>query len=244
MQEHSYKIPLVEGHKGLLHYFAHYFGETPVSKDIPLRFVVTKTDDSYYHCETGSLSSISSIAERHDESIFQFRKRKIENTTVFNAMLLIPTGIGTEIGGHAGDAGPIARLLGTGCDNLILHPNVVNASDINEMPENALYVEGSVLSRLLLGTIGLQKVRSNRVLMVIDNHKLDVFVNAAINSVNAARATYGLDCPEIVKLEPSVKMSATYSNSGRAVGKIEGLENLFKLLDEYSGDMMQLLYHL
>jgi hypothetical protein len=103
------------------------------------------------------------------------------------------------------------------------------------MPENSWYVEGSVLSRLLLGTVGLQKVRSNRVLMIIDNHKLDIFVNAAINSINAARATYGLNCPEIIKLDPSVKMSAVYSDSGRAVGKIEGLENLFKLLDEYSG---------
>ncbi len=235
MQEHSYKIPVINGHKGLLHYFAHYFEEKELSKDIPLRFVITKTDDLYYHCETGSLSSSSPIAERHDESIFQLRKRKVENTSAFNAMLLIPTGIGTELGGHAGDAGPVARLIASCCDNLILHPNVVNASDINEMPENSWYVEGSVLSRLLLGTVGLQKVRSNRVLMIIDNHKLDIFVNAAINSINAARATYGLNCPEIIKLDPSVKMSAVYSDSGRAVGKIEGLENLFKLLDEYSG---------
>lgn len=172
MQEYSFKIPVINDHKGLLHYFAHYFEDNNQIQDIPLRFVITKTDDSYYHCETGSLSSSSSIAEKHDESIFQFRKRKVENTNVFNAMLLIPTGIGSEIGGHAGDAGPIAKLIGTCCDNLVLHPNVVNASDINEMPENALYVEGSVLTRLLLGTIGLQKVKSNKVLMVIDNHKL------------------------------------------------------------------------
>jgi hypothetical protein len=235
MQEQSFKIPVIEGHKSLLHYFAHFFHEHVSSGDIPLRFVISKTDNAFYHCETGSLSSSSLIAERNYESIFQFRKRKVQNTNAFNAILLIPTGIGSELGGHAGDAGPVARLIASNCDNLILHPNVVNASDINEMPENSLYVEGSVLSRLLLGTIGLQKIRSNRILMVMDNHKLDIFVNAAINSINAARATYGLDCPEIIKLEPSLKMSAAYSESGRAVGKIEGLENLFKLLDEYSG---------
>lgn len=235
MEEQVFKFPVIEKHIGLLHYFAHQFQEKLFSKDIPLRFVVTKTDDKYYYCETGSLPYSSNIADRHDESIFQFRKRKVENTNSFNAMLLIPTGIGTELGGHAGDAGPASRLIASFCDNLILHPNVVNASDINEMTENTLYVEGSVLSRLLLGTVGLQKVRSNRVLMIIDNHKLDIFVNAAINSVNAARATYGLNCPEVVKLEPPVRMSSAYSDSGRAVGKIEGLENLFKLLDEYSG---------
>jgi hypothetical protein len=234
MKEWSIQLPVLLDHKSLLHYYAHFFENNP-DHGIPLRFVVTKTDDKYYYCETGSLDNASSIAARHDESIFKFRKRKVVNNDSFNALLVVPTGIGAEIGGHAGDAGPVARMIAGLCDNLILHPNVVNASDINEMTENTLYVEGSVLSRLLLGTIGLQKVRANRLLMVLDNHKLDVFVNAAINSVNAARATYGLDCPEIIKLEPPVRMSAAYSESGRAVGKIEGLENLFSLLDEYKG---------
>lgn len=234
MQEQSIQLPVIPGHRGLLHYFSHYFENDHIG-GIPLRFVVTRTDEKHYYCETGCLDNASSIVERHDESIFRLRKRKVENTTEFTALLVVPTGIGVEIGGHAGDAGPVAKMIAGLCDNLILHPNVVNASDINEMTENTLYVEGSVLSRLLLGTVGLQKVKANRLLMVLDNHKLDVFVNAAINSVNAARATYGLDCSEIVKLEPPVRMSASYSNSGRAVGKIEGLENLFSLLDEYKG---------
>ena len=80
--------------------------------------------------------------------------------------MLVPTGIGAAIGGHAGDATPVARLLASICDRLVTHPNVVNASDINELPENGLYVEGSVISRLLMGTAGLQPVRSNRVLGV------------------------------------------------------------------------------
>lgn len=234
MQEKAFKLPVLAGHKGLLYYFAHYFQEQQNS-EIPLRFVVTKTDDSYYHCETGVLESSSPIAKRHDETIFRCRKRKTENSNQFNAVLVIPTGIGAEIGGHAGDAGPVAKMIAGMCDKLVLHPNVVNASDINEMTENTIYVEGSVLSRLLLGTVGLQTVRSNRVLMVVDDHKLDVFVNAAINSVNAARATYGLNCSEIVKLKPSIRMSAAYSDSGRAVGNIEGLEHLFDLLDQYEG---------
>jgi hypothetical protein len=236
MKEQSFKLPVIKNHKGLLHYFAHQFDEKIISKDIPLRFVVAKTDNKFYYCETGMLPNPSPIAERNYESIFRFRKRKIEKTTSFNAVFLIPTGIGVELGGHAGDAGPASRLLASTCDNLILHPNVVNASDINEMTENSLYIEGSVLSRLLMGTVGLQKVRANRVLVVIDNHKLDVFVNAAVNSVNAARATYGLNCPAVVKLEPPIIMRAEYSDSKRAVGKVEGLENLFHLLDDYANE--------
>ena len=74
-----------------------------------------------------------------------------------NIVLIIPTGIGAEIGGHAGDGNPVAKLFGSICDNLITHPNVVNASDINEMPENTLYVEGSILDRFLRGEIYLNQ---------------------------------------------------------------------------------------
>ncbi len=74
-----------------------------------------------------------------------------------NVALIVPTGIGCEIGGHAGDANPVAKLIGKCCDKLITHPNVVNASDINEMPENTLYVEGSILNRFLRGELYLQE---------------------------------------------------------------------------------------
>src|SRR5688572_28073492 len=132
MQEHSFQLPIIEGHKSLLHYFAHYFEDNNM-ENIPLRFAVTKTDDKYYYCETGSLNIDSFIAKRHGESIFHFRKRIVESNENFNVILVVPTGIGAEIGGHAGDAGPVAKMLSVLCDNLILHPNVVNASDINEM---------------------------------------------------------------------------------------------------------------
>ena len=65
------------------------------------------------------------------DSIFRFVRRKVENTDSFNAVLLVPTGIGAEIGGHAGDATPVAKLLAEACDTLVTHPNVVNASDFN-----------------------------------------------------------------------------------------------------------------
>ena len=127
---------------------------------------------------------------------------------------------------------PVAKLLAQSCDTLITHPNVVNASDINEMPENALYLEGSVLSRLLMGTIGLQRVRSNRVLVVIDKHENELFTNAAINAVSGARATYGFDCAKVVQLDPPIRMTAEFAPSGVAAGKIDDLDNLCMLLAE------------
>ncbi len=151
-------------------------------------------------------------------------------------MFLVPTGIGAEIGGHAGDATPAARVVAKACDVLITHPNVVNASDINEIPENALYVEGSVISRLLMGTVGLQRVRANRVLVIIDAHRDALFADAAINSVSAARASYGLHCPRVVRLDPPLKMTSSYASSGRAAGEIEGLDRVCAVLDENRGE--------
>jgi hypothetical protein len=203
-----------------------------------LRFAVVESDHSQFHCEIGLLEGVSAHALGHDrvESIFQFKKRPFENTSKLNAVLLVPTGIGAEIGGHAGDATPVSRLLAEVCDLVITHPNVVNASDINESPVNALYVEGSVICRLLMGNVGLQPVRANRQILVIDAHDDPLFVNGAINAVSAAQSTYGVDCRRIIKLNPPVKLRSRYADSGRAAGEIDNLESLYRVLSENRGE--------
>ena len=60
---------------------------------------------------------------------------------------------------------PGRPAAGLGVRQLVLHPNVVNASDVNEQTENCLYAEGSLICRLMMGTVGLRKVRQNRVLL-------------------------------------------------------------------------------
>lgn len=203
---------------------------------VPLRFAITKSDGDGVSCAISSLETSSEIRDTANISILDFAVRKYENTSQFNVVFLIPTGIGAEIGGHAGDATPAARLIAETCDTLILHPNVVNASDINEMPANSLYVEGSVIARLLMGTIGLVPTRANRVLVIIDAHKDDLFVNAAINAVSAARSSYGLVCPEVIKLSPPVRMRADFTDFGTAAGEISGLERVFAVLQEHEGE--------
>ena len=111
----------------------------------------------------------------------------------------------------------------------------MNASDIIDIPSNALYVEGSVISRLLMGTVGLQRVRNNRLLVIVDAHEDEFFTNLAINSVNAARSSYGQFSQQIIRLEPRVTMKSSYTSGGRAAGEVNGLEGLFRLLDEKRG---------
>ncbi|MBU1208414.1 MAG: DUF3326 domain-containing protein [Proteobacteria bacterium] len=228
--EKEIHIPLPKENIPLLKHFEQAIKKHLSLGEIPVRFAVTKSEADGYHCELGILTKSDTLPVGQQISIFDFEQREVENTDKFNAVMIVPTGIGAEIGGHAGDATPAARLLAGVCDKLITHPNVVNASDINEMPENGLYVEGSVISRLLMGTIGLQEVRSNRVLLVIDEHENEQVSELAINAASAARVTLGLDCPGVVKINPPIYLRAEYSSSGSAVGRVEGLERLLEVL--------------
>ncbi len=139
---------------------------------------------------------------------------------MFNVVFIIPTGIGCEIGGHSGDAGVVVRLMASLCDKLITHPNAVNAGVFNEMPDNVLYVEGSLLDRFLEGRTGLREVRQNKVLVVVNKPVRPLTVNA----VSAARVTFGCDV-DILELNEPLKMTGGIRN-GRAVSNIYGAEKL------------------
>ena len=149
-----------------------------------------------------------------------------------NAVMIIPTGIGCEIGGHAGDATPAAKLLAACCDKLIIHPNVVNASDINEMTDNMLYVEGSMLDRFLEGVIELKEVRQNKVLLVVNSPARP----ETINSAAAARAIIGMDI-EIAELNTPLKMVGILNN-GIATGSVTGWKELVEQVYQYEFDAL------
>jgi hypothetical protein len=231
--EREFLIPVVPGHKNLLAYFARTIAGQLGSTKVPIRFGVTRTDDDGYLCALGVMTDALAEAAARRTSIFRFARRKVENSDRFNAVLLVPTGIGAEIGGHAGDATAVARLLAAVCDTLITHPNVVNASDINEMTENTLYVEGSVICRLLMGTLGLQPVKSNRVVVLLEAHPDESFIYLAVNSVSAARASFGLRCPGTWLIDPPLKLVAQYSSSGIACGRVEGMQTVLDLLERH-----------
>lgn len=77
----------------------------------------------------------------------------------YNAVLIVPTGIGASIGGYAGDALPTARLFSSVVDTLITHPNVLNGAMMYWPIENALYVEGYALDKFAAGKWGLERQR-------------------------------------------------------------------------------------
>ncbi|MCH7919082.1 MAG: DUF3326 domain-containing protein [Planctomycetes bacterium] len=222
--------------ENLLAYFAEQVKKCLAPNEVPVRFVVSSTNKKEYLCELGVLENSENDSRLDVPSIFSCRTRSYENTEQFNIALIIPTGIGCELGGHSGDGGAVARLFASMCDQLITHPNVVNAADINELPANGLYVEGSVLTRLFMGTATLQKVRANRVMLVVDRHEDPMFHELAVNSASAARAAMGMDIPLVVIMDKPILMRAQFSISGRAAGRIEHFQNLHKVLSEHEGE--------
>ena len=148
-----------------------------------------------------------------------------------NVVLIVPTGIGCEIGGHCGDAQVVARLIGSCCDRLITHPNVVNASDENEMPENTWYVEGSILDRFLEGTVVLEKPLINKVLIAVNEADYQ-----SINAVSAARVSLGMDA-EIIELKTPLQLIAKMKN-GLATGDVHGWQELVQQVKSYKFDAL------
>ena len=155
-----------------------------------------------------------------------------------NTVFIVPTGVGAEIGGHAGDATPAAKLLASVSDILITHPNVVNASDINEMTENTLYVEGSMLDRFLAGEIELERVHYNQILLAV-NAPID---NKTINAVSAARATIGADVT-ILELKTPLVMLARMDGD-RAGGTVKGVDELIEQVRKKPFDALAIVTHI
>ena len=163
LREREFTLPWSSKHGSMIASLAAHPVIRRAENAIPLRLVVTSNSDGCYHCELGLLDNDSHVRRPSAESIFAFQPRRYENQERFTAVMLVPTGIGALVGGHAGDAAPAARLLAACADTLITHPNVVNAADVNEMSENTLYVEGSVITRLMMGTAALAPRRTNRI---------------------------------------------------------------------------------
>lgn len=83
-----------------------------------------------------------------------------------------------------------------------------------------------------MGKIGLQKVRANKILMLMDKHKNKFFNDEIINAVSSARISLGIDC-DVYEMDNIIESVSTYSESGRAVGKIKKIEKVLKIIDSY-----------
>jgi hypothetical protein len=187
----------------------------------PLRAAITQLDgtEATIECTFVNLDARDPYLERFTRVELAAPRRKDHQDATFAVVQIVPTGVRCEIGGFAGDACPATNLLASAADILITHPNAVNASDINEMAANVLYVEGKSLDDVLLGHLALAPSRSNRIGTFIDptgrSHLDDV-----VHTLNAARAVAGIDCGLYAMGSSEIGARTVWSQSGCAVGTV------------------------
>jgi hypothetical protein len=138
----------------------------------------------------------------------------------FTAAMLVPTGIGARIGGYGGDAMQAMNLLARAVDRLITHPNVANAACFQQLPDNALYVEGYGLDQLFRNRWALRPVRRNRVGVVFDRGMEPRMRTLHRNTLNAVRTVYGVEILDEVETEAPVDLSLEITPSGASLGVI------------------------
>jgi hypothetical protein len=83
----------------------------------------------------------------------------------------------------------------------------------------------------MMGTVGLRKIRQNRVLLVTEDRRdAPNVVDQTINCAEGARATLGMDISEVVVLGQELFLQTGVADSGRVTGRVERLGHLLDLL--------------
>ena len=148
--------------------------------------------------------------------------------------MAVPTGIGASIGGYAGDASPIAKMIARDF-NLIVNPNIVNAACFSGITNNMLYTEGWTFSQLFKGNISLKPSYNNKIGIIFDKGISQGIINVHINTMKAVSLIYGTNIIgyEITKEPCCVEFYNT--SSGISSGSVKNEKTLVeagkKLLD-------------
>ena len=135
-------------------------------------------------------------------------------------LLVIPTGIGCELGGYAGDGLPAARLLAAASSCLITHPNVMNAASLYWSDRRIHYVEGWALDRFAAGELALAPRASQRVGVLFDAGIEPELVLRHRQVIDACRASLGLPIGPVLSSELPLGVNLQQGASGSSWGTI------------------------
>jgi hypothetical protein len=133
---------------------------------------------------------------------------------------IIPTGIGCDLGGYAGDAAPASNLLAATADYLVTNPNAVNASSFISMADNLLYTEGLAIDLFMKGAVDLHVPYANRVGLIIEKSEPEQ-LDVVFNVVNTVRAVYGIDIVDCLITDQRIGSRCVENASGAYVGTVD-----------------------
>ncbi len=143
-------------------------------------------------------------------------------------IFIVPTGIGCEIGGFAGDALPTARLLASASGCLITHPNVMNGATLSEKDSKILYVEGYSLDRFARGEIGLKSVKQQKIGIIFDSGIEHAILIRHLQVADACVATLGINVDSYVLTKKPLSIVIDSDTSKMSGGVIENPDTLIE----------------
>ena len=141
-------------------------------------------------------------------------------TRALSTLLVIPTGIGCEVGGYAGDGLPAARLLAAASGCLITHPNVMNGASLYWSDPRIHYVEGSALDRFAAAELALRPVRRQRIGLLLDAGIEDALRWRHLQVADGCRASLGLDIGPVISTDVPLDVSLSSGDSGVSWGSL------------------------
>ena len=147
---------------------------------------------------------------------------------VMPTVMVVPTGIGCEIGGYAGDAIPSARLLASASGCLITHPNVMNGASLYWVDSRIHYVEGFGLDRFVSGDWHLRPVRRQRIGLLLDAGIEAELAQRQIQVLEGCRASLGLDIGPVITSDAPLEVSLEQGESGASWGCLGGSDALLR----------------
>lgn len=143
-------------------------------------------------------------------------------------LMVVPTGIGCDLGGYAGDALPAARLLAAASGCLITHPNVMNGAALYWSDRRIQYVEGWSLNRFAAGDLALRPVPRQRIGLLFDAGIEDALRQRHLQAAEACRASLGLEIGPVVTTDQPLGVKLQRGPSGSSWGGLARPEALLR----------------
>ncbi len=148
----------------------------------------------------------------------------------------IPTGIGANQGGYAGDFGYIARKFSE-FFHLIINPNAVNGGILSAINSDMSYLEGWLFDEFLKGNIGIipkKNYQTNKIGIIFDKAIPDNIMNIHINTLNALKMVQGMAISQIeitkeeVGVEIKIENNISYGNIKNSDTLLDSAKKLIK----------------
>ncbi|MGC6483251.1 MAG: DUF3326 domain-containing protein [Synechococcus sp.] len=143
-------------------------------------------------------------------------------------LMVLPTGIGCEVGGFAGDALPSARLLAAASDCLITHPNVMNGASLYWSDPRIHYVEGYALDRFAVGDWILRPGRRQRIGLLLDAGIEPELRQRHLQVAEGCRASLGFEIGPVVTTDAPLGVHLEVGESGISWGTLERPDALLR----------------